>query len=470
MQRAFLCVPECAPAHHSQGKIKVRFPHPSDPTDPTDTEVTMKYTAPPYMHDVLPVEPPKDGWLHVARWQAVERIFRETCRQFGYREIRTPIMESTELFTRSIGEGTDIVSKEMFTFEDRGGRSMTLRPEGTAPVIRACIENSLLQEGSVTKLYYVMRMYRYERGQRGRYREHQQTGIEAFGSKDPALDAEVIALAMEFYRKLGIRNAELRINSVGCPVCRPAYIERLKAFAEPILEQMSGENQRRFRENPLRMLDTKSESDIKLLKDAPKLLDHLCEECRNHFAALQQYLRNLEIPFAIETGLVRGFDYYTNTAFEIIHPDLGSQNSIGGGGRYDGLVEECGGPPTPGIGFGIGTERCLIVLEELGIDLKVEDDRPVAFIVALGESAKPVAVRLLSDLRGRGIAADMDYAGKSMKAQMRLAGRLGARYALILGDDEIAESVVTLKDMDQGGEQKRIPLDSVDSVLAKGAL
>jgi histidyl-tRNA synthetase len=421
----------------------------------------MKYAAPPYMHDVLPVEPPKDGWLHVARWQAVERIFRETCRVFGYREIRTPIMEATELFTRSIGEGTDIVSKEMFTFEDRGGRSMTLRPEGTAPVIRACIENGLLLEGAVTKLYYIMRMYRYERGQRGRYREHQQTGIEAFGSMDPALDAEVIALAMEFYAKLGIRNAELRINSVGCPQCRPAYVEALKSFVTPRLEQMSGENQRRFRENPLRMLDTKDTRDREILRGAPKLIDHLCADCGNHFDSLRTYLRKLDLPFELDTSLVRGFDYYTRTAFEIVHPDLGSQNSIGGGGRYDGLVEECGGPAVPGIGFGIGTERCLIVLEELGIELKTEEEAPTAFIAALGESAKPVAVELLSELRRRGIAADIDYAGKSLKAQLRLAGRLNARYALILGDDEVAKSMVTLKDMREGAEQQIVPIAEV---------
>src|SRR5688572_17985820 len=366
----------------------------------------MKYPAPPYMHDVLPVEPPKDGWLHAARWQAVERIFRETCRQFGYKEIRTPVMEATELFSRSIGEGTDIVSKEMFTFEDRGGRSMTLRPEGTAPVIRACLENNLLQDGAVAKLYYIMQMYRYERGQKGRYREHQQTGIEAFGSLDPALDAEVLALAMEFYRRLGISNAELRINSVGCRECRPAYVALLKQYVQPHLDQMSGENQRRFRENPLRMLDTKDAKDKKLLEGAPRIDETYCAECSAHFAALQQYLGELGILYTVDPSLVRGFDYYTKTAFEIIHPDLGSQNSIGGGGRYDGLVEECGGPPTPGIGFGIGTERCLIVLEELGIELKVEDEAPVAFIAALGEAAKPVAVRLLFDLRRRGIAAD----------------------------------------------------------------
>ena len=426
----------------------------------------MKYTSPPYMHDVLPVEPPKDGWLHVARWQAVERVFRELCRQFGYKEIRTPIMEATELFTRSIGEGTDIVSKEMFTFEDRGGRSRTLRPEGTAPVIRACLENSLLQDGAVTKLYYVMRMYRYERGQKGRYREHQQTGIEAFGSLDPALDAEVISLAMEFYHRLGISGAELRINSVGCPKCRPAYIELLKAFVEPLLDHMSGENQRRFRENPLRMLDTKNAKDAELLTGAPSLSGSLCPECADHFKTLTGHLRALDIAFTVDPGLVRGFDYYTKTAFEIIHPDLGAHNSIGGGGRYDGLVEECGGPATPGIGFGIGTERCLIVLDELGIELNVGNDSPVAFIAALGEAARPVAVQLLSDLRRRGIAADMDYAGKSLKAQMRLAGRLGAQFALIMGDDEVAESVVGVKDMKEGGEQVTIPLADIGSFLA----
>jgi histidyl-tRNA synthetase len=424
----------------------------------------MKYSAPPYMHDVLPAEPPKDGWLHAARWRAVESIFRETCRQYGYKEIRTPVMESTELFTRSIGEGTDIVAKEMFTFTDRGGRSMTLRPEGTAPALRAYVENKLYGENQVAKLYYIATIYRYERGQRGRYREHQQTGIEALGSADPAIDAEVITLAMEFYRRLGLANTELKLNSVGCPVCRPAYREALLKFARPKLDQMSEDNRTRFETNPLRMLDSKDERDKSALKGAPQLIDHLCAACRTHFDTLKTYLASLDVRFTLDTGLVRGFDYYTKTAFEIVSPDLGAQNAIGGGGRYDGLVEEIGGPPTPGIGFGIGTERCLLVLDELGIPLPLEDERPGIFIAALGDAAKPFAVKLINDLRRQAVASEMDYAGRSLKAQMRLADKMGSATVCIIGDDEIARNVATVKSLSDGA-QEEVKLDELATTL-----
>jgi len=416
------------------------------------------------MHDVLPVETVKDGWLHAARWRAVENIFREVCRQYNYREIRTPVMESTDLFVRSVGEGTDIVSKEMFTFEDRGGRSMTLRPEGTATALRAYLENKLYGDNAVTKLYYIATIYRYERGQRGRYREHQQTGVEALGSQDPAIDAEVLTLAMEFYRRLGITETELRINSVGCPVCRPAYREALVEFARPLLDEMSGDNRRRFEENPLRMLDSKDEKDRQALANAPKLIDHLCEECSTHFATLRGYLDSLDVRYTIDLNLVRGFDYYSNTAFEIVSPELGAQNVIGGGGRYDGLVEELGGPPTPGIGFGIGTERCLLVLDQLGRQLPLEDERPLAFVAVLGENARPVAVKLLNGLRRDGIAAEMDYGGRSLKSQMRQADKLGVRFVCLLGDDEVANGVVSLKPMG-GGEQRSVPLGEISKLL-----
>jgi histidyl-tRNA synthetase len=379
-------------------------------------------------------------------------------------------MEATELLARSVGEGTDIVSKEMFTFTDRGGRSMSLRPEGTAPVVRAYIEHKLYGEGAVTKLYYISTIYRYERGQRGRYREHQQTGIECLGSPDPAVDAEALTLALEFYRRLGITETELRLNSIGCPVCRPAHREALLEYARPRLDQMSEDNRTRFAVNPLRMLDSKEERDKRALADAPKLIDYLCEECRAHFETLQAHLRALDVRFTLDTNLVRGFDYYTKTAFEIVSPQLGAQNVIGGGGRYDGLVEECGGPPTPGIGFGIGTERCLLVLDQLGVQLPLEDERPIAFVAALGEGARPVAVRLLHDLRRAGIAADMDYAGRSLKAQMRQADRLGARCALILGEDEIAQGVVSLKPMRDGGEQQAVPLSDIVERLRDDAM
>ena len=425
----------------------------------------MKYTAPPYMHDVLPTEPPNERWLHSARWRALERVFEDVCRLHGYREIRTPVMEATELFTRSIGEETDIVSKEMFTFTDRGGRSMTLRPEGTAPVIRAALEHGLLNEGNVLKVYYIATIYRYEHGQRGRYREHQQTGVELLGAPDPAADAEVIGLAIEFYRRLGILDTELRLNSVGCPACRPAYVRALLEYAEPRLPLMSMDNQRRFRQNPLRMLDSKDERDREVLANAPSTLATLCDSCRQHFEVLQGHLTDLGIGFTLDVRLVRGLDYYTRTAFEFVSPQLGAQNVIGGGGRYDGLVEQCGGKPTPGIGFGIGTERCLIVLDQLGIALPVDDERPFLFLATVGADAAKRAVPLLAKLRRSGIPCEADYTGRSLKAQMRLANRLGARWVAILGENELARGVAVLKDMNGENDQRIVPLDHLGDAV-----
>lgn len=427
--------------------------------------MATKYTAPPYMHDVLPLQPDRDPWLHAARWRALEAAFRDICRIYGYREIRTPVMESTELFTRSIGDGTDIVAKEMFTFTDRGGRSMTLRPEGTAPVVRALLEHGLIAEASTLKVYYIATIYRYEHGQRGRYREHQQTGVEVIGAQDSAVDAEVISLAIEFFRRVGILDAELKLNSVGCPACRPEHLKALLAFAEPRLDAMSPDNQRRFRENPLRMLDSKDPRDHAALADAPKLLDHLCTECSLHFGRLRSHLSALGIRYTLDPLLVRGFDYYTKTAFEIISPQLGAQNVIGGGGRYDGLVESCGGKPTPGIGFGIGTERCLIVLDQLNRALEVDDETPSVFVAAVGPEASARAVRLVHALRRQGIATETDYLGRSLKAQMRAASRLNARWVAIMGDDEMARGVATLKDM-QSGEQCEVAIDQLEQSAA----
>ncbi|HLJ57881.1 MAG TPA: histidine--tRNA ligase, partial [Chthonomonadaceae bacterium] len=374
----------------------------------------MRYSAPPYTYDVLPFPPAKDSWQHSALWSYVENAFRDVCRRFGYREIRTPILEQTELFTRSIGEVTDIVSKEMFTFEDRGGRSMTLKPEGTAPAVRACIQHKLFAEHPQLKLFYIGQNFRYERGQRGRYRQHQQLGIEAFGIADPAIDAEVILLAITFFRELGIDDLELHVNSVGTAESRPAYREALRDYVRPFLAEMSAEGQVRFEANALRMLDTKDENDLRLLADAPRLVDFLDAESRDHFERLQAYLTAAGVPFLVDHRLVRGFDYYTKTAFEIVGKNLGAQSTLCGGGRYDGLVEECGGPALPGIGFGLGMERCLITLDALGIRPPIASAAPDAFIVTLGDESvvRPLAVKLLADLRRAGLAADMDYKGR----------------------------------------------------------
>lgn len=427
----------------------------------------MKYAAPPYMYDVLPFPPAKESWLTSAKWRYVEGVFRDVCRRFGYREIRTPILEQTELFTRSIGEGTDIVSKEMFTFTDRGERSLTLKPEGTAPAVRACIEHKLFNEHPTLKLYYVGQNFRYERGQKGRYRQHQQLGTEVFGVADAAIDAEVILLAMTFYRELGVSGQDLHINSVGTPESRRAYLDALRDYVRPFLSEMSAEGQTRFEVNPLRMLDTKDANDLRLLADAPHLVDYLDEESRVHFEKLQTYLTAAGVPFVVDHRLVRGFDYYTKTAFEIIGTGLGSQSTLCGGGRYDGLVEECGGPPTPGIGFGMGMERCLLTLDALGVELPIVAESPLVFLVTLGEESvvRPVAVKLLATLRAAGVASDMDYKSRKFGPQMKRADELGAPYTLILGEDEVAKSIVQLRDQ-ATKEQRAVPLDQIVAELS----
>lgn len=410
-----------------------------------------QYAAPRGTNDTLP----RDS----ARWQYVEGKFREICGVYGYREIRTPTFEDTRLFTRSIGETTDIVSKEMYTFTDRGERSITLRAEGTAPAVRAYVEHNLGGELPLNKLYYIASVFRYERPQAGRYREHHQLGVEAIGSPDASLDAEVIGLAMNFLGSLGIKSLELKINSVGCANCRPQYRDALRKYAEPLLKDLCETCQVRYEANPLRMLDCKNEHCRELLSGAPSILDTLDDDCRAHFEDVKNYLAAIGVPFTVDPRLVRGFDYYTKTVFEIISEGLGAQNSVLGGGRYDNLVEELGGSATPAAGFGMGEERLLLTLEKLGIELPVGMDTAV-FVSTLGEGSRQTGIRLLAELRGRGIAAETDYAGRSLKAQMRLAGKLGARYVILLGDDEIARGVAVVKNM-ESGEQSEVALDEV---------
>jgi histidyl-tRNA synthetase len=421
----------------------------------------QKYKAPPGTHDVFPGAAKWED--NSAKWNEIETAFRELCRIYGYGEIKTPIFEPTELFTRAVGEGTDIVGKEMYTFTDRGDRSMTLRPEGTAPAIRAYLENGIYAECGVSKLYYIGPIFRYERNQKGRYRQHSQCGIEALGSVEPDLDAEVIQFALAFYQKIGINRLNLKINSVGCPKCRPSYRDALIDFARPVLGQMSEDNRRRFDENPLRMLDSKDANDQALLKDAPILTDFLCEECASHFAAVRLLLDTLNVPWDLDPRLVRGFDYYTKTAFEIQSPDLGAQATLCGGGRYDGLVEELGGSPTPGIGFGLGIERALIALQALSNGVSPRTGKS-SFIVTLGDRARQERPLLLAKLRNASVAVDTDYSGKSMKAQMRAADRSGARFAIILGDNELERSTAQVKDL-SSGEQTEVEIDKLADTL-----
>ncbi|HEU4754354.1 MAG TPA: histidine--tRNA ligase [Armatimonadota bacterium] len=419
----------------------------------------MKFRAPRGTQDILPEDAP--------RWRYVEGTFRRTCADFGYEELRTPMFEQTELFVRAVGEHTDIVSKEMYTVsagtgEDR--ETYTLRPEGTAPALRAYIQHSLGAKSPLTKLYYIAPNFRHERPQSGRLRQHHQTGIEALGSEDPALDAEVIVLGLSYLRRLGITGERLELNSVGCPQCRPRHREALLAALKERIGDMCENCQRRYQTNPLRILDCKVEDWSKLEPVIPDIVDYLCESCGTHFAAVQETLRALGVEYHRNKRLVRGLDYYVKTSFEITHGGLGAQSTVLGGGRYDGLVEELGGEPTPGIGFGCGIERVLLICDALGIRFPVEEPRPV-FVVTLGEAARLPGLKLLNALRQAGVPAQIDYQGRSMKAQMRAANRAHARVALILGEDEVAQGVVSLKDLDSSS-QETVPMDEVIPRLA----
>jgi histidyl-tRNA synthetase len=403
------------------------------------------FVAPRGTNDVLPDESPK--------WEYVETKFRQTCALYGYRELRTPTFEHTELFTRNLGETTDVVSKEMYTFKDRGDRSLTLRPEGTAPTIRAYVQHNLGGSLPLNKMYYIGRIFRYERPQAGRYREHTQLGVEAVGSADPALDAEVISLAVQFYRSIGIREFDLRLNSIGCQKCRPLYRQALTEYASKGFSKLCQSCNARYELNPMRMLDCKNPECKQLLADAPNLTDHLCGECSEHFESLRRLLDDLGIGYTLDPRLVRGFDYYTKTAFEFTSTKLGAQNAIGGGGRYDNLVEEMGGPPTPAIGFGLGVERLMLTLEGLGVELPVERGVTV-FVASVGQTAHKAAVKLVSDLRRECVSADMDYTGRSLKAQMKLANKIGARFVAILGEEEVATATVLLRNMSTSEQEK----------------
>lgn len=411
----------------------------------------MLTNAPRGTKDILPDT--------VGDWNYVEGEIRELCRRFGYSEIRTPIFEHTELFQRGIGEGTDVVDKEMYTFTDRGERSITLRPENTASAVRAYLQNKLYAQSNLVKLFYIGSMFRYDRPQAGRMREFHQFGVEALGEANPAVDAEVILLAMNLLEGLGLKDLELSINSVGCPKCRSKYRTMLQDFFRDKLEDLCEDCRSRFERSPLRILDCKKDSDKPYMADAPKITDCLCEECAGHFAKLKELLTSAGVSFTHDPRLVRGLDYYTKTAFEIKYPPLGAQSAVAGGGRYDGLIEEMGGNPTPAVGFATGLERLLLALESQS--LLPEKNRSVdAYVVALGETAQAEGFKLLNSLRQQGLSAAMDFAGRSMKAQMKQANKLGAKYSVILGEDEIAEGVVMLRSMEDSSQEK-VPMNQV---------
>jgi histidyl-tRNA synthetase len=406
------------------------------------------------MNDILPGK--------VETWQFLEQKAREVFATYGFSEIRTPVVEKTELFCRSIGETTDIVEKEMYTFADKSDNSLTLRPEGTAPVMRAFIQNRLHALDPVSKLYYLGPMFRYERPQKGRYRQFHQIGAEVIGVEDAKIDAQVLAMLHHYACAIGIDAVELQVNSLGCPACRPDYRTALIAYLETRLSSLCSECQRRYTTNPLRVLDCKATGCKAATADAPSVLDHLCAGCDEHFSQVQGYLRALSIPFSINARMVRGLDYYVRTTFELVTDRLGSQNAVAAGGRYDGLVESLGGPALPGIGFAIGLERLVLMMEE-GQQLTA---RPDLFLAALGDAAAAQAFVLMSKLQRGGVRAEMDYQGKSLKAQLRRANKLNARFSLILGEEELRTGTAELKDMDQSS-QVPVALDGLEQELLK---
>ncbi|HSS79641.1 MAG TPA: histidine--tRNA ligase [Gaiellaceae bacterium] len=375
------------------------------------------FEAPRGTHDILPAEQPL--------WRLVTTEAEHLCSLYGYRPIQTPVFEDTALFQRTSGAGSDIVHKEMYTFEDKGGRSLTLRPEATAPIARAYLEHGLHQQGQPAKLYTIASMYRYAAPQRGRYREHWQLSVEAIGSDDPAVDAEVIQLYDELLTRLGVTDYELLLNSIGDENCRPAYLEQLTAWLDEHDDVLDDEARQKRATSPLRVFDVKSERVQEALADAPKIGDSLCDECRAHFESVQAHLENYAVKFTLSPTLVRGIDYYTRTAFEFVDEAIGAKSSICGGGRYDGLIEQLGGKPTPGIGFGAGIERLLLSLEAAGVT--TEPHELDVFVALEDANDKPRVLPLVQELRRRGLSAEVDYAGRSLKGQLTHARRLGAR-------------------------------------------
>ncbi len=391
--------------------------------------------------DILPEE--------VYKNQFIEQTVLDIARKFGFREIRTPVFEHTELFQRGVGETTDVVQKEMYTFDDKGGRSITLRPEGTAGAVRAFLEHGLFNEALPQKFCYIINCYRYEKPQAGRWREFQQFGVEMLGAGAPAADAEVISLANEIFAFLGVEGLELQLNSIGCPECRKNYHNALKEYFEAKKDELCPTCLGRLEKNPMRILDCKSPVCSEIAKDAPAILDYICDDCSAHFESVKKYLDKMNIEYVVNPRIVRGLDYYTRTVFEFVSTQIGAQGTVCGGGRYDGLVEELGGQHIPSLGFGMGTGRLLMLLEAQGIELPKPSGCDI-YIAPMGENASYEAAAIVADLRAGGISAQTDVVGRSLKAQMKYADKIGAKYTMVLGDDEIAQGKAKVKNMDNG--------------------
>ncbi len=410
-----------------------------------------KITAPKGMLDILPDK--------VGTWTALEKVIRDICASYGFEEIRTPVVEHTEVFSRGVGDTTDVVSKEMYTFEDKGGRSITLRPEGTAGIVRSFLENGLYNAALPVKLFYLIGCYRYEKPQKGRLREFHQFGVEMFGATDPISDATVISLPHRLFETLGVKGVKLHLNSIGCRECRGKYREALKSYFEDKKDKLCPTCLTRLEKNPMRILDCKDASCKEISKDAPIILDHICPDCKAHFEKVQEYLTAMGIDFEIDGRIVRGLDYYNRTVFEFVSTDLGAQSTVCGGGRYDGMTTQLGGDDYAGIGFAMGIERFLIMLESQGIELQ-KPLCPDLYVATMGEAARVKAMELFSRLSGEGASVATDLMGKSLKAQMKYAGKIGARKVIVLGEGELESGRVTLKDMN-GGEPKEVALEKL---------
>ena len=395
-------------------------------------------------------------------WQRVETCVREFITRAGYSEIRTPAFEKTELFTRSVGEDSDVVSKEMYSWTDQGGTDITLKPEYTASVIRSYIQHNLGAKSPLTKLYYLDNLFRRERPQKGRYRQFRQYGIEAIGSPHPEQDAEVITIAYELLVELGIKDITLRLNSIGSSECRNEYRQALKDFLQPHLDKLSETSRKRFDSNPMRILDTKIDFEIVLLQDAPTITSFLTLDDANHFDEVQIYLEALDVPFTLDTTLVRGLDYYNRTTFEIISSKLGAQDALCGGGRYDKLAETLGGKQTPAVGFAAGLERILIAMDEVDTDQKIQADK--IYLIGLGDAVRPTMLKILGEARKAGLIMEFDSLRRSIKSQMREANKIGASLAIIIGDKELKDKSVQIKDL-KNGQQESIPIDSIISYI-----
>jgi histidyl-tRNA synthetase len=418
----------------------------------------------PGVFDILPN--PKEAWRSSHLWQHIENLIKEISSCYGFQEIRTPIFERTELFKRSVGETSDIVCKEMYTFEDKGGRSMSLRPEGTAAVMRAFIEHQLHTEGPVHKLYYVEPMFRYERSQAGRYRQHHQFGVEVIGNAAPEQDAEVIDLVFSLCSRIGLKNLHVSLNSIGDSECRKNYREALQNFLRDSFDQLSTDSKTRFETNPLRILDSKDPADKKITEQAPSILDFLNEECKEHFEQVQRLLKMLEIPFQINKNLVRGLDYYNKTVFEITAGELGAQNSVVGGGRYDGLLKLLGGPDLPAIGFGSGIERLIQTMIKQEIALP-SPCRPTIFLIPLDNQARDICFQLVHSFRAKNIGAQMDFSQKKLSKVMQYANQIEAKYVAVIGESEWQTNVVELKEM-SNGQKIKVPLSELASFFSLG--